>query len=81
MLDSVLKHDELIEEVSYELIQSGMLSEGDTTVAIAGRRSTNVKEQLQVVTLAKGKSYGHIEAANGGSFFFNPAMLLHFSSE
>lgn len=81
VVDSVSNHNELIEEVSFELVKSGMMKVGDKVVAIAGRRSNNMKEQLQVVDLTEGKSHGHISAPSEGSFFFNRSMLLHFSSD
>lgn len=68
---------ELIDEISYELVNSGMLKVGDAVVAIAGRMAS-MKEQLQVVTLTQGKTHGHILTRNQ-SFFFNRDLLLNYS--
>lgn len=76
LVDSLEKTDELIEEVSFELVASGMVSEGDTMVVIAGRRA-GMKEQMRIVSLTKGKSHGHIVEAGG--FYFNRQLLLNYS--
>jgi hypothetical protein len=45
-------------------------------VAIAGRMAS-LKEQLQIVTLTPGKSYGRF--ISGSNFFFNREMLLNYN--
>jgi len=77
LVDSLEDADELISEVSYELVAAGMVSEGDTMVVIAGRMA-GMKEQMRVVSFTKGKSYGHI--VEGGGFYFNRQLLLNFSN-
>jgi pyruvate kinase len=77
VVDSLMKSQELIEEVSYELVQSGMLEKGDTMVVVAGKM-TGMKEQLEVVTIGDGKKYGHI-IPNSAGFFFNPELILAYS--
>jgi len=78
LVDSLDKADELIEEISYELVSSGMVREGDNMIVIAGRKA-GLKEQMRVVTFTKGKSYGHI--VEGGGFYFNRSLLLNYSKE
>lgn len=75
VVDSLDQSDELIEDVSYELLRSDMVKEGDQMVVIAGRMA-GMKEQLMVVTLVKGKFHGHI--VSGNSFFYERSMLLSF---
>ena len=75
VVDSLEKSDELIEEVGTQLLRSSMVQEGDKMVVIAGRMA-GMKEQLKVVTLTMGKSYGHI--LRGKSFFYDPDLLLNY---
>ena len=77
LVDNLDNCEELVEEICYELTQSGMLLEGDKLVVIAGRRSS-MKEQLQVVDVSAGKPHGRI-GGTSGSFFFNRDMLLYYS--
>lgn len=77
LVDSLEKTDELIEEVNSELVSAGMVKVGDPMVVISGRMS-GMKEQMRVVTVDKGKSYGHIRS--GGGFYFNRKLLLSYSS-
>jgi pyruvate kinase len=77
LVDSLEKTEELIEEVSYELVSAGMVKEGDHMVVISGRMS-GMKEQMRVATIDKGQSYGHIR--EGGGFYFNRNLLLSYSS-
>jgi pyruvate kinase len=76
-VDSLEKTEELIEDVNFELVQSGMMQEGDSIIVIAGRMA-GMKEQLRVVKLGPGKAYNHI-VQGGGEVFFNRGMLLSFS--
>jgi pyruvate kinase len=79
MIDSLDNCVELIEEISYELMSTGMLKDGDEVIVIAGRMAS-MKEQLQVVQLNDGnKSHGRIITRNE-SFFFNRDLLLHYST-
>jgi pyruvate kinase len=75
-VDSLEKTEELIEDINFELVQSGMMQEGDSIIVTAGRM-TGMKEQLRVVKLGPGKAYGHF--VQGGGVFFNRDMLLSFS--
>lgn len=77
VVDSLEKSEEIISEISYELIEGGMVNEGDTMVVLAGKM-TGMKEQMRVVQLTKGKSYGHI--VEGGGFYFNRQLLLNYST-
>ena len=70
--------NELLEDISFELVQSGILKEGDEIIAIAGRMAS-MKEQLQVISLTAGKAHGHI-VTRSQSFFFNRSLLLHYST-
>lgn len=81
VVDSVANFDELVEEISHEMVHSGSFKIGDKIIAIAGRRSGNLMEQLQVVDLTSGKSYGHITKEIGGVFYFNQKLLVKFGSE
>jgi pyruvate kinase len=76
VVDSLEKSEELVEELNYELVQSNFLKPGDKMVVIAGRMA-GMKEQLRIVTLDEGKSYGHI--VSGTSFFFERTRLLDFN--
>lgn len=76
VVDSLADYEEILDEVSYELIESGIFKIGDNMVAIAGRMAS-MKEQLQIVTLTAGKSYGRF--VTGESFFFNRDMLLNYN--
>lgn len=77
LVDNLDKTEELIEEVSYELVSAGMVKEGDQMVVIAGRMS-GMKEQMRVVEVEKGQSHGHI--CEGGGFYFNRQLLLNYST-
>jgi pyruvate kinase len=77
VVDSLMKSQELIEEVSYELVASGMLKKGDTMVVVAGRM-TGMKEQLEVISVGDGHKFGHI-IPNSAGFFFNPELILAYS--
>lgn len=80
VVDSVANFDELVEEISYEMVKSGSFKVGDKIIAIAGRRSGNLMEQLQVVNLSSGESHGHIAKEVGGVFYFNEKLLVKFGS-
>ena len=75
-VDSLEETDELIDEINFELVASGMVKEGDQFVLIAGRQA-GMKEQMRVVEVNQGKSYGHI--MEGGGFYFNRKMILNYS--
>jgi pyruvate kinase len=77
VVDSLDDCGGLMEEISLELVQSGMMKEGDQIIVIAGRMAS-MKEQLQVVSLSAGKGHGRI-VTRSESFFFNRALLLHYS--
>lgn len=79
MIDSLENCVELIDEISHELLHSGMIKDGEEVIVIAGRMAS-MKEQLQVVKLTDGsKSHGRIITRNE-SFFFNRDLLLHYST-
>ena len=78
-VDSLDETEELIDEVNYELVQSGDAEPGDTIVVVAGRKA-GMREQLRIVELKEGKSYGHF--VKGGveseGLHFSREMLLKF---
>ena len=76
VVDSLADCEELIEEITYELIESGTFQVGDKMVVIAGRMAS-LKEQLQIVTLTHGQSHGRFVRST--SFFFNREMLLNYN--
>lgn len=76
-VDSIAESDEIIEEVSYELTESGMVKMGDKMIVLAGRMA-GMKEQMKVVELSKGFPHGHIK--EGGGFYFNRKLLLNYST-
>lgn len=77
VVDSLQKSDELIDEASYELIQSGMLKKGDIIVVVAGKASS-LQEKMEVIALGDGKKYNHI-VPNSAGFFFSRDMILAYS--
>jgi pyruvate kinase len=84
-VDSLEKTEELIEEVNYELVQSGDVEPGDTIVVVAGRKA-GMREQLRIIEVTEGKSYGHfvkdaveIDGAEQG-LHFSRDMLLKFGT-
>jgi pyruvate kinase len=77
VVDSLEKSEELIQEVSYELIESGMLKIGDTVVIVAGRMA-GMKEKMEVISLGRGQKFGHI-VPNSAGFFFNRELILAYS--
>jgi hypothetical protein len=81
VVDSVANFAELVEEISHEMTHSGSFKIGDKIIFIAGRRTGTQVEQLQVVDLTAGKSYGHITKSIGGVFYFNRALLVKYSGE
>lgn len=78
VVNSLANCAELLEEISFELLQSGMLKEGEEIVVIAGRMAS-MKEQLQIISVTPGKGRGHIMTGDK-SFFFNREMLLNYSN-
>lgn len=80
VVDSLDDCNALVDELTYELVQTDILKKGDRIVAIAGRMS-GMKEQLQVVTLSEGKSHGHILRRSDSGFHFNPALLLKYGTD
>jgi pyruvate kinase len=81
VVDSVANFAELVEEISYEMTHSGSFDIDDKIIFIAGRRAGDQMEQLQVVDLTAGKSYGHIIKTIGGVFYFNPELLMKFGGQ
>jgi pyruvate kinase len=77
VVDNLHNCVELLEDISYELVQSGSLKVGDIIIAIAGRMAS-MKEQLQCLTLTEGKSHGHI-ISGGTQFFYSRKFLLHYN--
>jgi pyruvate kinase len=77
VVDSLQKSNELIEEASFELIESGMLKKGDIVVIVAGKASS-LLEKMEVIALGEGKKYGHI-VPNSAGFFFSREMILAYS--
>jgi len=79
-VDSLENVNELVEELNYELIESGEMVEGDKIVIIGGKMAGSMKEQLQIMELEKGKAHGRF--VKGGmeksGFFFNRGLLLSF---
>lgn len=84
-VDSLEETEELIEEVNYELVQSGDVEPGDTIVIVAGRKA-GMREQLRIVEVTEGKSYGHfvkdaVEIDGGEEgLHFSRDMLLKFGT-
>jgi len=83
-VDSLENTEELIDEVNYELVESGEADPGDKIVIVAGRKA-GMREQLRIVELKEGKSYGHfrkdaIERGTEGAeaLHFDRNMLLRF---
>lgn len=78
VVDSIEKQDEIISEVSHELLHSKMMQKGDLMVILGGKMSgRSGQEQCRVVALDEGQSYGHIRRAGG--FFFNRGLILNYS--
>jgi len=77
VVDSLLNNEELIEEASYELVESGMLKLGDTIVVAAGKASS-MQEKMEVITLGPGKKHNRI-IPNSAGFFFSREMILAYS--
>jgi pyruvate kinase len=77
VVDSLSKAEELVDDVNFELIQSGMAKPGDQIIVISGRLG-GFKEQLRIVSLEENvKSYGHI--ISGSTFFFKRSLLLNYN--
>ena len=83
-VDSLEATEELIDEVNYELVESGEADPGDSIVVVAGRKA-GMREQLRIVELKEGKSYGHFvrDAVEHGTeateaLHFDRNMLLKF---
>ncbi|CAB9498722.1 Pyruvate kinase [Seminavis robusta] len=72
------KSEELLEELSHELLENGIAMEGDEIV-VCGGRMAGLKEQVRVYKLAKGKKHGHI--INSHTFFFDAKMIFTFVPE
>jgi pyruvate kinase len=75
-VDSLANAKELIEEVTYELVEGKMMNIGDSIIIIGGTMS-GMKEELRVHILDEGKSHGHF--VKGGGLFFNRGLLLSFN--
>jgi pyruvate kinase len=78
LVDDLAETEELIDEVSYELVASGMARVGDKMILVAGRMAA-MKEQMRVVDITKGQSYKHI--VEGGGFYFNRNLLMNLSNK
>lgn len=79
-VDSLEETEELIEEVGYELIQSGKMKAGDKIVVVAGRKA-GMREQLRIVELKDdSEPHGHFikGAVEGEGLFFSSQFLLSF---
>lgn len=77
VVDSLEKSTELIQEVSHELVESGLLKVGDLAVVVAGKMA-GMKEQMEVLALGEGEKFGHI-VPNSAGFFFSREMILAYS--
>jgi pyruvate kinase len=76
-VDSLDEWEELVEETSFELINSGMMKVGDKIVFISGKMG-GMRERLIITNLKEGKSHGHF--VKGGGLFFNRGLLLSFGT-
>jgi pyruvate kinase len=76
LVDSLSKPEELLDEVNFELVKSGMLKVGDLVVFIGGRMS-GLNEQLRINGVTEGKSHGHF-VMNSDEFFYNPKLILSY---
>ena len=87
-VDSLEETEQLIEETCHELVEAGDLEVGDTIVVVAGRKA-GMREQLRIVEVMGGRSYGHFvkdaiehvgdnDGEGGGSFHYNREMILKF---
>ena len=77
-VDSLAKAKELIEELSYELVQAGLVQSGDCMV-VCGGRMAGMKEQIRAEKITEGKKYGHI--ITGENYYFDAKMLFSFSPD
>jgi len=77
LVDSLRNPDELLEEVNYELAQSGMLKVGDKIVFIGGKMS-GFREQLRIMQVTEGKSHGRI-VKDSDEFFYDRKLMLSFA--
>lgn len=87
-VDSLEETEQLIEETCYELVEAGDVNVGDTIVVVAGRKA-GMREQLRIVEVKGGRSFGHFvkdavelvgdnEGEGGGSFHYRRDMILKF---
>lgn len=76
-VDALEKWEELLEETSFELVNSGMMSIGDKIVVISGKMG-GMRERLIITELKEGKSHGHF--VKGGGLFFNRGLMLSFGT-
>jgi len=76
-VDSLDKWEELVDEVSYELVNSSMMSKGDKIVIISGKMG-GMRERLIITELKEGKSHGRF--VKGGGLFFNRGLMLSFGT-
>lgn len=83
-VDSLENTEELIEETNFELVASGDAQPGDKIVVVAGRKA-GMREQLRIVELQEGKSYGHfvkdaVELDSEERLHFSRDLLLKFGT-
>jgi pyruvate kinase len=76
-VDSLRNGQELIGEITYELLQSGVAT-GSKAVLISGRLA-GLGEEVQVVTLSDGIKPERSHIMEGGGFFFKRGLLLSYS--
>ena len=77
-VDSLENTDELLDELSYHLLESGYVMEGDEFV-VCGGRMAGLKEQIRVIKVTKGKKSGRVVSTD--TFFFDPKMMFSFVPE
>lgn len=79
LVDSLNEPEELIDEVSYELVESGMMKVGDKMIVIGGRMS-GFDEQLRIVPLTEGHPHGHI-VTDSDEFFYSRKMIVTYDTK
>jgi pyruvate kinase len=79
VIDKLDKAEELIEELSYELVNANLdIHIGDSMV-VCGGRMAGTKEQIRAERIGEGKKHGHIQS--GDTYFFDAKMLFSFVPE
>jgi pyruvate kinase len=77
-VDGLDKAEELMDELCYYLVETGAALEGEEFV-VCGGRMAGLKEQIRVVTITRGKKYGHI--VSNDLFYFDATMMFSFVPE